>query len=94
MLSIPVLNWKENEGGGMPSSRAPPTGTNILASGVEATDVAMLAAIDEDRISMTNDRFVDAACTTTNALVELAETGEGGAPPRFPSLSPLCGERP
>ena len=53
----------------MPSSRAPPTGIDILASGGEVTDVAMLATIDGDRISTTNGRLVDAACTTANALV-------------------------
>ena len=48
---------------------APPTGTDTLASGGEAIGVAMLVAINGDRISRTNGRLVDAACTTANALV-------------------------
>ena len=61
----------------MPCRTAPPTGTDTLASGGEATGVTMLAAIDGDRISRTNIRLVDAACTTANALVVVGRNGEG-----------------
>ena len=92
MLPTPVPNWRENEGGGMPSSIAPPTDIDTLASDEEATGVAMLTATDSDRISTTNGGLVDATYTIANALVVAGRNG--GAPPRFPPLLPPRGEWP
>ena len=88
VLPTPVSNWRENERGGMPSRTAPPTGTNTLVSGAEATAVETLAATNGDRISTTNGRFVNGACTTANALVVVGQNG-GGHYQGSPLTAPL-----